>query len=289
MFADDIVLLSESATGLQNCLNALEAYCEKWNLTVNTAKTKVVIFNKGGHILKRFKFCYRNELLEITQKYCYLGIVFSSCGTFVSACKAIVEKSLKAFYKLKQLDTRNNVTLTLKLFDSLVAPVAMYGCEVWGPLILKKLNTSNFMNICETAHIEKLNIKLCKYLLGVGRKTTNAAVRGELGRYPLLLNVLVHSFKYWTRTCTLQIESLVRKSYLENLITDFNDIGSWSSCIYTLLSVFKQEKIWEYQGMMSGSTYSQAFKKDLETKYSAEWLTYIKRDNVPNKLLNYKI
>ena len=39
--------------------------------------------------------------------------------------------------------------------------------------------------------------------------------------------------------------------------------------------------------MMSSSTYTQALKKDLEIKYSAEWLTYIKKDNVPNKLLNY--
>jgi hypothetical protein len=118
MFADDIILLSESATGLQKCLDKIHSYCNHWNLTVNTKKTQVVIFNKGGHKFKLFKFSYGNEQLEITQKYCYLGIVFSSCGTFTAACEAILEKSLKAFFKLKQLDSRDNVKLTLKLFDS---------------------------------------------------------------------------------------------------------------------------------------------------------------------------
>ena len=50
MFADDLVLISETAEGLQNCLNALQNYCDKWCLSINTDKTKVMIFNKGGHI-----------------------------------------------------------------------------------------------------------------------------------------------------------------------------------------------------------------------------------------------
>ena len=50
MFADDIVLISQTAEGLQNCINRLHTYTNKWQLMLNTKKTKVVIFNKGGHI-----------------------------------------------------------------------------------------------------------------------------------------------------------------------------------------------------------------------------------------------
>jgi hypothetical protein len=35
LYADDLVLISESAIGLQNSLNILSCYCDKWNLTVN--------------------------------------------------------------------------------------------------------------------------------------------------------------------------------------------------------------------------------------------------------------
>ena len=37
-FADDLVLLSSSHSGLQNALNKLEQYCYDWQLTVNIKK-----------------------------------------------------------------------------------------------------------------------------------------------------------------------------------------------------------------------------------------------------------
>ena len=56
MYADDIVLLSNSAGGLQKMLNSLLQFCQRWNLKVNVAKTKVIIFNKSGKLLKGFSF-----------------------------------------------------------------------------------------------------------------------------------------------------------------------------------------------------------------------------------------
>ena len=46
LYADDTAFLAESADGLQNMLNCFENYCDLWKLTVNTNKTKVVIFSK---------------------------------------------------------------------------------------------------------------------------------------------------------------------------------------------------------------------------------------------------
>ncbi len=43
-YADDKLLLSKSKTGLQKSLNALQKYCEKWQLVVNEEKTKIIIF-----------------------------------------------------------------------------------------------------------------------------------------------------------------------------------------------------------------------------------------------------
>ena len=98
MFADDLVLLSETADGLQECINRLDAYCKKWSLNINLSKTKVIIFNKGGHKISKFKFHLHNNKIEIIQWYCYLGIIFSSCGTFTRAIKALHDKACKAFF-----------------------------------------------------------------------------------------------------------------------------------------------------------------------------------------------
>ena len=48
-------------------------------------------------------------------------------------------------------------------------------------------------------HIEKLNVKFCKYLLGDDKKASNLAIRKELGRYPLYIDVVVLMIKYLMR------------------------------------------------------------------------------------------
>lgn len=42
---------------------------------------------------------------------------------------------------------------------------------------------------------EKINLRFCKSLLGVHRKATNAAVLGDLGRYPLMIFILKQAIK----------------------------------------------------------------------------------------------
>jgi len=49
LFADDAVLLSD-AQGLQQMLDSLHGYCNKWSLTVNVDKTKILVFRKGGRL-----------------------------------------------------------------------------------------------------------------------------------------------------------------------------------------------------------------------------------------------
>ena len=48
MYADDLVLLSTSETGLQSCLNKLSFLCVSHGLTVNLKKTNIRIFSKSG-------------------------------------------------------------------------------------------------------------------------------------------------------------------------------------------------------------------------------------------------
>ena len=52
LYADDIVLLAETEQGLQKGLDLLEQYCDKWKLTVNINKKKIMVFRKGGLLRK---------------------------------------------------------------------------------------------------------------------------------------------------------------------------------------------------------------------------------------------
>ena len=101
MYADDIVLLSNSADGLQQKLYKLQEYCNDWCLSVNVNKTKVIVFNKAGRLINT-KFFLDNKVLECVQSYKYLGILFSASGSFTAAQEELYKKALKALFKLQR-------------------------------------------------------------------------------------------------------------------------------------------------------------------------------------------
>jgi hypothetical protein len=72
-FVDDMILLASSPEGLQRQLDALALFCNLQQLTFNLGKTKVMIFNR----LKKstsLHFFFRQEKIEITSTYTYLGV-----------------------------------------------------------------------------------------------------------------------------------------------------------------------------------------------------------------------
>ena len=74
-WADDLLLLSLSKEGLQKCLNNLREYCQKWALTVNGEKTKVMILSKGKSVKANITFG-TNEI-ECVNNFHYLGFQIS--------------------------------------------------------------------------------------------------------------------------------------------------------------------------------------------------------------------
>ena len=64
LFADDTVLISESIHELQELLNKLSSYCKKWNIMVNTDKTKATLF-KSSNRPESFDIFYDNVRLEM--------------------------------------------------------------------------------------------------------------------------------------------------------------------------------------------------------------------------------
>jgi hypothetical protein len=73
---DYTVILSESAESLQEAISAFEEYCNIWKLTVNTKKTKIVVFSK-----KKYKtnvvFKIYGLAIDLQDSYSYLGVIFN--------------------------------------------------------------------------------------------------------------------------------------------------------------------------------------------------------------------
>ena len=132
LYADDVVIFSRSAKSLQIIFNKLESFSENAVLSVNLDKTKIMIFNNCGKSLNNYLFRYGADELENVKSYRYLGLIMIPFGNF-NLPQELKKVALKALYKLrKEMGNhfRENVKLTMKLFDALISPILVYTSEV---------------------------------------------------------------------------------------------------------------------------------------------------------------
>ena len=96
LFADDMVILGKSPQDLQNSIDLLQSYCEKWGLSINVKKAKVVVFRKRGQLRVEEEWYYNGEKLEAVNDFNYLGVVFNYTGSYTLNQQTLSGKGLKA-------------------------------------------------------------------------------------------------------------------------------------------------------------------------------------------------
>ena len=101
MYADDRVLISGSVEDLQNTLNTLNIWCNKWWLAVNESKTKIVHFRNKNQVQSDYSFKCGEKDLASESEYKYLGFLFNEhldMEKSVSAVTKAASCALRAVY-----------------------------------------------------------------------------------------------------------------------------------------------------------------------------------------------
>jgi exonuclease III len=238
MYADDVLLLSQSAKGLQNSLDKLNIYCKKWRLKINTTKTKTIIFNcrKSDHTFK-----LGNQILQDSDRVCYLGFMLTPSGKFKATQKYLYDKACRALFAQRMAISGLcmnyfSVNTQLKLFDATIKPILLYGSEVWGGYMYKFSNDERLIIRMLTDFnvlMEKLHSRYCKLILRVNKNANNYAVRCELGRYPLIIEVMCKLLKYYVNICKRNNHSIVKTA----LQLHMSNTGSWFSFVEHILKI----------------------------------------------------
>ena len=127
IWADDLIILSESEEGLNKMLAELALYTEENSMTINTDKTKAMIFNKTGKLLRR-NFKYKNTNIETVREYKYLGFILVPSGSIVTGINDLKARGNRAiaqirctmgeYFRIKPL-------VSIKLFNTLVKPILL--------------------------------------------------------------------------------------------------------------------------------------------------------------------
>jgi exonuclease III len=236
MYADDLVLFSESVQGLQSQLDALLAYSRRWGLSVNVDKSKILIFRNGGKLHDSELFMYGEECLEIVDSFNYLGMLFNFNNKFRVAESHIADQGRKAMFALKRnsKSLSLNVETMLSLFDCYIGSVLNYGAEIWG--------------FHKGTNIERVHLDYCKTLLGVKKTTCNVMVYTELGRYPLRYIRIYRMIKYWCKL--LNTNNCILRACYDTLYADAQrNVKNWAYNIKTELTDLGFSDVWNSQSL----------------------------------------
>ena len=192
MYADDALLVSTTPQGLQNQLSALHTFCVARSLTVNVAKTKVMVFEK--HSSESPSFSYDGHEIETVSQFKYLGLTFDASKGALFAPDELLVAGTKACNALRRRCAEMHIQDPLqmcKMFDALVKPILSYGCEIWA------------LNPKAGEKAEMLHKNFLRSILRVPKHTSGVLVLAEFGRYPLQHSWWQQIMRYYNRLVKL--------------------------------------------------------------------------------------
>ena len=186
-YADDLVILSDSYIGMKKILVNLKEYCLANSLIVNIKKTKIILFQKGGHGHKKkySPLLYGSQTVEFVKEYTYLGVTFAQNALFEKAAKEMTSKAKLAAASVSSLIHKENINtweVIEKLYSSLVSSTVLYAAPVYAIRYLH----------C----IEQVRNLFIKRLLNIPQNTPDYCIRLETGASHVGVKILKQIINY---------------------------------------------------------------------------------------------
>jgi Reverse transcriptase (RNA-dependent DNA polymerase) len=128
-YADDIVLVAETAAELQELVSKMQGACEEMGLAINVAKTSSMSLNTDARAMLEVY----GELVPYSDRFTYLGALFSADSTGSMEFRRRLSLGNSRLAQLEPVLRRRDLSdkLKVKVVQALVFPVVTYGCEAW--------------------------------------------------------------------------------------------------------------------------------------------------------------
>jgi hypothetical protein len=266
-FADDIVVMGNTAQELQQILDVIAEWGIKWRMSFNCSKTNVVHFRNKNTKKTVFNFNMRGMALDIVEKYKYLGIILNDTLDYSHTANTLADAGCRALgaitSKYKSINGLGFYTYST-MYKSGVCPVLDYASEIWGYKDFQAIN--------------KVQNRAIRTFLGVNKFASNLAIHGDLGWSSPILRRHMAMIRYYNRIISMDENRLPHKIFLwEKSIRTHG----WAHEIEMLLDdLGMSEYFMNSESCNLNSVWAQMFAKE-----SAQW-----KINVQNsrKLRTYR-
>jgi hypothetical protein len=189
MYADDIVILADDPRTLQNMIVKLERYCHEWNMSVNRAKSKIMVFRRGGRHRYDEQWTFNGLPLEIVKSYVYLGVTFTPKMSFTEHIQERSKKAKTCLYATwTKLLSDQSVKIEVKtsIFKAVIRAIQCYSAQIFG------CYNENLVN--------KLQIFFYKFIFRLPTFTPTYALFLEIKDIPSSIYCLKLHMEYINRT-----------------------------------------------------------------------------------------
>jgi hypothetical protein len=135
LYADDMVLMADSAAALTTALQVLESVATEWGMQLNYSKTKAMVFGAATPAQGWPDIQLAKGQVGHVSEFSYLGCITTATGQQDSEIDARIRKAGTAFHRLKpHVFTALGVSQATKLriYETCVLPILLYGAaETW--------------------------------------------------------------------------------------------------------------------------------------------------------------
>ena len=169
LYADDIVLISDTQKDLQSMLDCVTEYSRKWRFRVNPKKGKSEVMRFGKTERGQTKWMLGGKEIYETAQYKYLGVEINKGIQFKEG--KTTEKRETTYDDCVGNGDEERRDARKRLYSS-VADVGETSTRVRG---------SSVGRVCVWEEAERIQREMARMILKCSPKMTNEAVLGELG------------------------------------------------------------------------------------------------------------
>ena len=170
LYADDVVLLADSAEALQRMIDKVEVFCRRWRLTVNTSKSKAFVVGPK-HNKEASSWHFGKQPVQLVHQYKYLGVMFSDDMLWNAHVNYLHEKVSAKQAGLARILSLRKIPLRARksIWTTIIRSALDHGAQVWS------------CNSKYTKALESLQHRALARMLRTNRKAKREALRAIMG------------------------------------------------------------------------------------------------------------
>ena len=195
LFADDLTLLSPSRSALQKLIDICRAYCEKFCLSFNTSKSKIMLFGKNVGEFKPLKL--NDDNICLVDEIKYLGTTVVSGKSISFTARPDITSFYRAANSVLNVLSDAHEDVLMSLLYTNCMPILTYACAV------KQYSSSDMTN-CNTA----VN-SIIRKIFGFAHRQSVRTLR-EISGYKSIYTIFANSQSKFLQLAQQHKNSVIR-------------------------------------------------------------------------------